>query len=324
MKFKLVGRMDMLAYLEGVPEGFFHVQHKALSAYEKADLTARKYAVSMHERAYSTICQKAGIPIRGTLLNVLRKTLPGEIDKKTKTRKVDPGWAPFERHRLTVGERDRKQFVTDATWIVERIEAEREKFKKDPDAAFPRFTQNCIRYNRTCWAYDHCRIGSPIDTETFGERQPDYVDESVEEGVPAFNVSRLQDFVVCPRLYKLHWIDGWTREEDDEATALVFGSGIHRALEEWYLPGKTIVDKELMFSGWKPGFDDEAAIKAFREYMSQYPEHDQKAKEVETSGYGELMLQRYFEKYREIDGNQIRLIVGVELEGDAVIEEGEK
>ncbi|RMD97399.1 MAG: hypothetical protein D6812_15335, partial [Deltaproteobacteria bacterium] len=177
------------------------------------------------------------------------------------------------------------------------------------DMAWPRFGRSCVPYSRKCTFYDVCRSGRMFK-EMFTEREPDYVDEAQEtapDGVTVLNVSRLNTFRACPELYRLMYVKNLARSVDEETDPkqLVFGTAIHEALRAWYS------GKPNKAGTWKPKLDDDAAIEAARTVFREHPNHDDNADEVHTSGYAELMLKRYFERYRKTDRELT--ITGVEV-----------
>jgi len=121
------------------------------------------------------------------------------------------------------------------------------------------------------------------------------------------NGSRIGDWMRCPRYarYRAQY-----RSPVEDTHAVDFGTAIHAALEEWYCPD----------DDGHPTMDDEAAISAFRSAID-WEQHDQEAKEVETSGYGETLLRRYFDYWREVDSGLLIKGREVTLTGRLVIEE---
>lgn len=314
MPIKLIGKLDLVAFLVRPSPGLYHVQTKTLSAYSRADLYAKKIAQSMHEKQYGVLGRLNGLPLRGVLLNVFQKTVPGEWDRKAKERKINPSWSPFFRTQITITQKQRKEWVEDVKMLTGWI-----GHCGDVDW-WPRNDASCVWFNKVCPYYQPCRGGmAALQTGAFVDRERDYAEES-----EAWNVSTLHDFYRCPKYYWFKHVKGveWEHEEEEKSAAH-FGSMIHAALEAWYGPGScTLERRELelktgeIVSGWRPCLDDDLAIQAFRDCTPEG--HDERCKEVERTWYGEEMLKRYFEKYREQDRANMELVVGVEmvLEGE--------
>lgn len=105
------------------------------------------------------------------------------------------------------------------------------------------------------------------------------------------NVSRILAYQRCPRYYENLYLKNLVPLKRDMKDA-DFGTAIHKAMESWYEP---ISRKSY------PSMDDDAAIDAFLEALPE--EHDVDAKETVSSGYGIVLLKRYFDLYREQDGD---------------------
>ena len=292
----VTGRLDMVARVSGPAPGLYHVQFKTLSQYESTDAYVRAISMSLHESTYSWLWNETEEEkLKGTLLVVFRKTVPGKWDAKTKSRTYDPAWNPFERHRITIVERDRARAVEsiECTWDV--LDA-----CKDAET-WPCHPRACVRYGRTCELYDTCKIGL-FDKDKFTTREEDYVDTSPYGKDAVMNVSRIETFQTCPRLYEHRYIKNLVRKGDEEErTALAFGTAVHKAMEMYYEPD----------SHGRPALDLARAIAAFKKSLPEG--HDERAKEVETSGYGEYMLTKYAEKFADIDAATFEEIVGNEV-----------
>jgi len=286
----------MIAEVEGPAKGIYHVQFKTLYGTASIPGYMKEVAVSMHERGYSWLgrAQKKPIPIKGTILVVFQKTVTGPVNRKTGVRSVKEDWAPFTVERLSITPRAREQFVDDASAILDWIENCREN-------GFPRFTKNCVQYGRACIAYDWCRMGAFFKDE-WETRAPDYADK-----VNGVNVSRLLTFQVCPKLYEVLYELNLSKKSDKKLSA-DFGTAVHNGVEAWYGPkgGKKFKD-----GGWKPGFDDRLALETFERSIPEG--HDEECKETETTGYGKLLLQRYFDRYRIPHKKMFSKILGTEV-----------
>lgn len=299
----LVGRLDMIAEVEGAMHGLLHWQRKTLGAYASLPLYMKQVAVSDHERAYSLLARENGIELKGVMLDVLQKKVPG-AKKKDGSRAKSSGWWPLDRKRLSVGVRGRQQFVQGFKYIAREITEMHEQYGID-SGGWPRNTKNCVRWNRLCPFYDVCRMGKFFDDD-WETRSPDYVDEiQAKSDVMVLNVSRMECWRTCPELYRQRYVEN-KQPVSVSTKAVDFGTAVHDALAVWHGPSEEDEGK----SEWLPCFEDERAIQAFRESIPD--DHDEDVKEVESSGYGEMLLKRYFERWKEMDKKQIVRVLGVE------------
>ena len=59
-------------------------------------------------------------------------------------------------------------------------------------------------------------------------------------GLPIIRTSERSSFKRCPQQWVWGWVEGWRLPEGDEQfNAATFGTGIHLALAEYYIPGRT-------------------------------------------------------------------------------------
>lgn len=306
----VVGRLDMLVYIEGPGAGWYHFQTKTAAANTSPAVYSAKQAMSLHEAIYGQAAIEAGFtPYKGTILNMLLKTVTGQ-KPRGKERKIDKDWSPFYRDKLSVGQYLRDTAIESVEWEIETM------LGCEEDGYWPMRRTSCTNFNRRCTFYDLCRAPkrNAMAVE-WGQREEDYVDEVRGENadinpLQIQNVSRVQTFMECPRKYLHQYVEGKVVQRDDDETpsALTFGSAVHEALRAWYSPSS--LSKKTPKT-WAPCLNDKRAINAFNASLPDG--HDANAAECEKSGYGRLMLERYFERWREHDKRHFKQIAGVEM-----------
>jgi hypothetical protein len=157
---QLVGRLDLVVE-DTAMGGLWHVQHKTVGNTVGTVNYCQRFMLSWHERAYALLGQLNGLPIRGSIINILRK-VPFD-NRKSKWR--DGENPVFYRHRVVIGKELVERFKQDFLVLAARMEQ-------------PVRTQNpnsCMDYNRVCAFLQLCR-GLPVETFEWETRKDDYVD----------------------------------------------------------------------------------------------------------------------------------------------------
>lgn len=177
---ELVARLDMVVEMRGVAAGLWHVQHKTLSAYSSLEDYVRSQQLSLHERAYKVVAGQNDLPLKGTLLNVLRKLVVPTITRTVNKVKVKEqakdlsDWMPFHRERLGIGAYLTGRFAADWHVLIKQV-SECERLD-----TWPQNPQSCVHYNQLCPYYQLC-MGHPLEREEWKQREEDYVDQREEE-----------------------------------------------------------------------------------------------------------------------------------------------
>jgi len=198
-----VGRIDMAVNRRG---GLKIVDHK--TAKSVSDNYLASWHTSMQLVGYAYGYGKAlGTAVTGYGVNILRKLKTvgterqhfkqcpacrngkkkrlscGECNFTGKVEKEDdPSANPFQREWCSLAPEDLERFKLNRLRVIEDIGTERERFRVEPEAAFPMNPKACYNMGR-CPFIDLCHRADPVTwyeppehlLQNFDPRQPDYV-----------------------------------------------------------------------------------------------------------------------------------------------------
>jgi hypothetical protein len=156
----LLGRADLIAE---IPElgGMWHVQHKTAGATTSPEAQAKAYDLSWHERAYALMARARGWELKGTVLNILRKT------KEPRKNGLFRYFVPVKEHLLERFKREAEQVA-----LILATAEHTGSFRQNP-------TQ-CTKYNKPCIYHELCG-GMPLIRELWQGREEDYVERRRKE-----------------------------------------------------------------------------------------------------------------------------------------------
>lgn len=107
--------------------------------------------------------------------------------------------------------------------------------------------------------------------------------------LPVIRTSERSSFKQCPQQWWWGWHEGLRRPEDGDFSAADFGTGIHLALAEWYIPGRK--------RGRDPRDTWEQFIKDNRRVVVRTLDDDGIAKFENAADLGTIVLTEYLKEY---------------------------
>lgn len=331
--FWFVGTPDIVAKFGGQYGGrILSHQLKTASAYAKVDAYVSAIEMSVHERMYPVLV-RAGHKFKceGSLLTMLRKlAIPSKRRQKTETNaegvkstrvwnEPDEGawheWNPFVRVSITSS-----RLLEDDLAFTAQLKAESLQASLNEEPSRWNFAANpgaCVSpFGGTCPYMELCK-GLPYVPEAWATREQSYEHELAEaREMIAFSGSSLGDALDCERKWYFRHVER-IAPRDDESAAMMFGTAIHRAIQEFHMPG---TEREMRSpDGWVPCWNEDRAHLAFDEALpGEYDELAQRAiigksnRFAESREYGHQLLKRYFEVMGPDDRGIVERVYAIE------------